>query len=39
MDDELFGAGLMEGICFNQNMKHYKASFICWELWPSLIYL
>jgi hypothetical protein len=32
MDDELFGASLLDSICFKQNMVLYKASFICWQL-------
>ena len=32
MDDELFVAGLVDSICFNQNMIDYKTSFICYEL-------
>jgi len=30
-------ASLVDSICFKQNMVLYKTSFICWELWPSLI--
>ncbi|CAN5618856.1 hypothetical protein BH23THE1_BH23THE1_33430 [soil metagenome] len=29
MDDELFVAGLVDSICFKQNMILYKTSFIC----------
>jgi hypothetical protein len=32
MDDELFGASLLDSICFKQNMIHYETSFICWQL-------
>ena len=32
IDEELYLVGLVESICFNQNMIHHKTSYICWEL-------
>jgi hypothetical protein len=32
MDDKSIITGIIKGICFKQNIVHYKTGFICWEL-------